>query len=109
MRSYGRSLLSVFRHLPVCLSQSLIVPSRLPLAKVCPSGLKATDHTPLVCPCSVMMHCPVLTSQILTIWSIPPLAITSPSGLKATDFTGLACPCKILRHCPLLTSQNRMV
>src|SRR6266699_5181744 len=109
IRSYSLSLLSVFIHTSVYTLQSLIVPSSLLLAKIFPIGLKATDHTQLLCPCKVLKHRQFMVYHILTVWLWLPLAIILPSGLKTTDLTQLVWPCRILRHSPVLISQSRMV
>ena len=69
-----------------------MVPSRLPLASVCPSGLNATESTatvpPLVrgwpnglgCAGSATSHSPTVPSRL-------PLASVCPSGLNATEPT----------------------
>ena len=68
---------------------SQIVPSMLPAARVCPSGLNATESTPLVGPVrgrpiwvgwagSVTFHSRIVPSR-------PPAARVCPSGLNATE------------------------
>src|SRR5215469_12666475 len=109
MPSYGLSLLKICVHSPVLTSHSQIVPSSPPLASVFPSGLKATDHTQLLCPCRVSRQWPVLVSQRRIVASWLPLAIRLPSGLKAMHRTQLLCPYRILTHPPVLASQRRIV
>ena len=71
-----------------------MVRSRLALAKVLPSGLKAMDVTVLACPASVRISSPVAKFQSLMVRSRLALARVLPSGLKATDVTVLSIPPK---------------
>jgi hypothetical protein len=64
-----------------------MVPSMLPVASVCPSGLNATEKTISVCPNRVAVGCPVAGSHSRTVRSVPALARVRPSGLKATETT----------------------
>ena len=81
--------------------QILIVLSSLPLAKVCPSGLMATEVTTLECPVRVRLTCPVERFQILSVLSALPLAKVCPSGLMATELTELECPVRVRLTCPV--------
>src|SRR2546421_10778757 len=83
--SYGLSFLYILRGSPLLASQSISVPSWLPLAMVFPSGLKAIDQTQLPWPCSIWRQFPVVTFHTRMVLSWLPLATLSPSGLKATD------------------------
>src|SRR4051794_14878263 len=81
--------LRVARTLPVRTSHNLI--ASLTSARVCPSGLYATDSTrpsPLKLACSL----PVVTSHSLIVPPSPPEATVCPSGLYTTDHTGPTCP-----------------
>lgn len=73
-------------------SQSNTVPSRLPLARVEPSGLKDTPETQPVCPVSVRRCVPVFAYYSRTVWSPLPLARIAPSRLKDTLKTHPMCP-----------------
>ena len=68
-------------------SQRRTVRSQLPLARVRPSGLKATLPTQFVWPFRVCWRAPVWASQRRTVRSAPALARVRPSGLKATLLT----------------------
>ena len=57
----------------------------LPEASVCPSGAKATEATPIVCPVRVCRQAPSLTRQSLMVSSTLPEASVCPSGAKATE------------------------
>src|SRR5271165_3748925 len=81
---------------------SQTVPSPLPAARVCPSGLNATEVTPSlgparVCPFSVAWEA-LLTfhSQILAgpppAFQVVPAARVCPSGLNATEVTPVVGP-----------------
>jgi len=76
---------SVARSLPVATSQSLMVLSSPPDARVLPSALNATDMTAWVCPWSVARRLPVATSQSMTVLSPLAEARVFPSGLNATQ------------------------
>ena len=73
--------------------QSRMVPSRLPPASVCPSGLNATDATTALLPVSGWPSgrgcAGSATSQSRTVPSELPLASVCPSGLNATATTML--------------------
>src|SRR5947209_3817561 len=71
--------------------------SPLPEARVLPSGLKATDDTPSVCPLRVACSLPVATSHNLIVLSLLADANVLPSGLKATDCTSSECPLRVSR------------
>jgi hypothetical protein len=62
-----------------------MVLSLLPLAKVFPSGLNATDKTSSECPLSVFTFFPVSIDQSWIVLSLLPLAKVFPSVLKATE------------------------
>src|SRR5262249_10151659 len=66
---------------PLATSHSLIVWSALPVARVLPSGLKATELSQSVCPVRVAVRWPVATSHNLRAVP-PPEASVLPSGLK---------------------------
>ena len=66
--------------------------SPLPLARVVPSGLKATELTTSECPLRVRNSVPVETSHSFMVLSQLPLARVFPSGLKATEATRSECP-----------------
>ena len=67
-------------------SHSRTVPSPLPLARVLPSGLNATESTGPVWPVSgPPIGRPVATSHSRTVPSALPLARVLPSGLNATE------------------------
>ena len=72
-------------------SHSRIVPSRLPLASVCPPGLNATDSTTPVPPVrgwpSGRGRAGSATSHSRTVPSALPLASVCPPGLNATEYT----------------------
>ena len=65
------------------------VSSQEPEAIKAPSGEKATDNTPLVCPFMTLIAFPDLASHVRTVQSVEPDAIIEPSGEKATELTGL--------------------
>jgi hypothetical protein len=69
------------------MSQSLIVWSVLPDAKMPSLGLKAMEFTDPVWPASVRSSRPLATSQSLIVLSKLPEAKVLPSGLKATELT----------------------
>ena len=74
-----------------------MVPSRLPLASVCPSGLNATESTATVPPLargwpSALGCAGSPTSHNATVPSRLPLASVCPSGLNATESTAAAPP-----------------
>ena len=75
-----------------------MVVSAEPLIIFVPSGLYATDLTPVECPFKVLRHSPVFASHILILSSIEPLTIFVPSGLNATELTSSECPSKVLRQ-----------
>lgn len=60
---------STFKHLPVLTSQTLTVSSKEPETIMLDWGLKLTQKTWLVWPCSVLMREPVSTSQRRTVLS----------------------------------------
>src|SRR5437660_1341719 len=62
------------------------------LARVLPSGLKATAVIQLGYPLRVICSCPVAGSHSLTELSWLALARVLPSGLKARPNMGSACP-----------------
>src|SRR5215472_3646149 len=78
---------------PVVTSHNRTVPSWLPVARVLPSGLNATDQTPPAC---AMRGLPiwrwVATSHSRAVPSWPPVARVLPSGLNATDQTSPGRP-----------------
>ena len=61
--------------------------SRLPLAMVLPSGLKATPYTHSKSPHAFQSCRPSETRQSRTVLSSLPLTSVWPSGLKATEKT----------------------
>src|SRR5437764_1069158 len=72
------------------------VMSLLPLARVCPSGLNATELTTSVWPVrggprGVGWAGPV-TFHNRTVWLVLPLARVCPSGLNTTELTRLVWP-----------------
>src|SRR5260370_36967583 len=89
-----------------------------PTAKLCPSGLKATHHTPYEC--SVRVYCgdktrppgadtadsPDGRSQTLASPSRAAETRRRPSGLKVTLKIGPACPRKLKTARPVATSQT---
>src|SRR5438067_1164115 len=89
-------------------SQSLTLPSQLPLARVRPSGAKARPSTRSVCPSMVCTH---LAGAVF--WTChnridpakSPLASKPPSGLQVTLYTEPGCG-RIWRLVPLWASQN---
>jgi hypothetical protein len=96
-------------HVPVLTSQSLIVSSALVLARTLPSGLKHTDCTVFVCPCSVYRHSPLYLSHSRIVRSLLPLARIAPSGLKQIDRVMSLCSYSVCRHSPLYLSHSRTV
>ena len=72
---------------PSATFQSLIEWSRLPVARDCPSGEKASDWTPSWWPVRVNFSVPASASQTLTAPSSIPAATSLPSGLTATAST----------------------
>ena len=63
----------------------LTLPSSLPLTRVWPSGLNATDKTPNECSRRFRNRFPVWTFHILTVSSLAPLASNCPLELKVID------------------------
>ena len=57
--------------------------------RCCPSGLKATLRTPLLCPRMTRMSLPACMSQSLQVWSSPAETRFCPSLLKETLLTAL--------------------
>ena len=96
---------------PVATSHNRTVPSSLPVARVLPSGLNATDQTAPAC---AVRGLPiwrwVATSHNRTVPSSLPVARVLPSGLNATDQTSRVCP---VRGLPIwrwvATSHSRTV
>jgi len=72
---------------PVATRQRRAVPSPIPPAKVCPSGLNATDHTGLARPANSALPVPVATFHSHAAPSLPPDASHMPFRLKVTDRT----------------------
>ena len=68
------------RSRPVFTSQSRAVWSRLPVARVRPSGEKAMDRMPSACPRSTLSSRPVCASQRQAVPSRLPVARILPSG-----------------------------
>lgn len=99
---------SVRSSCPVATSQSLIVPSTLPEARILPSGENATVTTESECPVRMRSTRPLITSQSITLRSELPEASVRPSGVNLTEKTSPECPLKVcnLRHS---TSQNLTV
>ena len=79
---------------PVATSRRRIVPSRLPLASMLPSGLNAIVLTPSVSPVRVVMDDSVMVSHSCTVSSRLPLA-SVPRELNATLSTPSVCPSKV--------------
>ena len=77
---------------PVAESHRRTMPFQCPVARVCPSGLKATPKTQNAL--IVNRSFPVATSQSLAQLPQWPETIICPSGLKATLLTALRCPSK---------------
>ena len=77
---------------PVCTSHTHTVLSSLPLTSSFPSGAKATDVTPPLCPVKVRTAVPVATYHRRTVLSRLPLAMSVPSGATATVSTPTLCP-----------------
>ena len=75
---------SVWRQSPLSTSHSFTVRSQLPLARVRPSGAKASPVTQVVCPASTCTlasgFCPGAVSHSRMPPSWPPLASRRPSG-----------------------------
>src|SRR4051812_41959743 len=67
-------------------SQSLIVLSPLPEARVLPSGLNTTDLTESVCPLRVASSLPSTSSNLMLLLLVPKARVL-PSGLNATEYT----------------------
>src|SRR5450755_2638734 len=95
-------------------SHSRTVWSALPAAKVCPSGLNATEYTVLEGPVngrpSRIGWLGLVTSHRRTVLSPPAAARVRPSGLNATEYTSLVGPVNVAsaRDCPgVLTSHSR--
>src|SRR5499427_9218878 len=74
-------------------SQSLTLPSSLPLASRLPSGEKARHHVSFVCQCD-QSKAPLSTSQSLMLPSSLPLASVCSSGLKAKANVVLVWACQ---------------
>ena len=95
--------------LSVAMSQSLIVLSKPPKAKVLPSRLYAMHLTPSVFPLRVAVFLPVVTSHSLTALFKPPEAKVLPFPLYATDSTGPVCSPSVAVFLPVVTSHNFIV
>ena len=71
----------------------------LAVARVCPSGLNATEKTPLVWPVTVPSVCGwrgSLMSHNRAVSSPLAVARVCPSGLNATEKTVLVWPVRVL-------------
>ena len=66
-------------------SQTMAVPSRLPVSRLLPSGETATVVISSVWPVSVRISLPVAGSQSLAVMSLLPVRPRAPSGVKATE------------------------
>src|SRR5712692_2660822 len=86
---------SIVELLPLYAPHILIVLSRLPLTRVCPSGLMATLQTMPVWPVRVRTSLPVDKSHTLIVLSELPLTRVCPSGLMATLQTASAWPVRV--------------
>src|SRR6266446_6265528 len=94
------------------MSHSLTVRSQPPLARVRPSGAKASAYTQLLCPASIRTLAPCCAPCISQSRMLPsklPLASRLPSGLQATAYTGPLSPVSACSCVPLEASQRRTV
>lgn len=90
-------------------TRSLIVSSALPLARIHPSALKATDRTQRVWRCRMPRTWPLRISHKRTVRSELPAARVIPSGLKATETMISTCLWRMRETSPVFTSHNRTV
>src|SRR5437899_704360 len=106
-QSFSSSAIRVANSFPLITSQSLIVPSPLPLASVLPSGLNSTEVRELECPLRILNSFPVSTSHnfIALLLTRNPLANVLRSGLSATVETGASCLI-VFTSCPDDTLHN---
>src|SRR6187455_2053103 len=90
-------------------SQTLAVWSSLPVTILWPSGEKAADRTPALCPASENSSWPVPVSHTLAVWS--KLAVTTywPSREKATEETSSVCPLRVSISLAVVTSHTLAV
>ena len=91
------------------MSQSLIVASSDPLAKIVPILLKATEMTALSCPNRLAISVFVLMSQSLIIVFDDPLAKIVPVLLKAIEVTLPLYSCKLEAYVVSTSFSNLIV
>ena len=92
----------------VATSHSLTSPSIAAVARVLPSGEKATPRTLSPTP-RLATSSPLGTSHIFKVWSTLPAATSLPSGEKATLRSSLWVPLRIAFSRRSATSQSRTV
>src|SRR5258708_7011106 len=109
------------RRTPSPSSHSLTLPSQLALARLVPSGAKASPRTQLLCPARLSTQAALPWDGISHSRMVPatsPLASRRPSGLQASEVNGPTCgtsargvPCfvshsLIVASCPPLASTS---
>src|SRR5262249_46165083 len=87
----------VARSCPNPQAHSRTDPSKLALARIWPSGLKATQVTLPPYGVSVPYSRRATASHSLTVRSLLALATILPSGLKHRQVTESVCPCRVAR------------
>src|SRR5207244_1322472 len=92
-------------------SQSLTLPSQLALARLVPSGAKASPRTQLLCPARISTQAALPRDGISHSRMVPatsPLASRRPSGLQASEVIGPGCGTSC-RGVPSFASHSRIV
>src|SRR5262249_2649480 len=87
--------------------QSRTVLSQLPVARVLPSGEKASDAIELACAFTVASVRPPEVSQSLTVPPASPDGRVRPSGANGTEKIDTWCPCRTATSAPVSASQSR--
>src|SRR5436309_13395922 len=92
-------------------SQSLTLPSQLALARLVPSGAKASPRTQLLCPARLSTQAALPRDGISHSRMVPatsPLASRRPYGLQASEVIGPGCGTSC-RGVPRFASHSRIV
>src|SRR5262245_3390366 len=105
----GRFRRGYFAGPPIGHSQTSDSGPPLPLARVLPSGEKASDSSRFFGPVSVRTSAPDCGSQSLMVRSLHPLARVLPSGEKVTESTSAVWPLSVCRGLAVSASQSRTV
>src|SRR5512135_2323647 len=94
---------------PLSTSHKRAVLSQLPVARVLPSGEKATLATPSVWPLKVRIGSQVSAFHRRAVLSTLAEATVLPSGEKASSHTGAVCPVNSQIVAPVCASSSRGV